>query len=47
MYDGVTYEREIDDSIGITDEKRNNVANLVPWSDEIPEYCRLKKAQQK
>ena len=24
-----------------------DVAKLVPWSDEIPEYCRLKKAQQK
>ena len=22
------------------------VAKLVLWSDEIPEYCRLKKAQQ-
>ena len=24
-----------------------DVAKLVPWSDEIPDYCRLKKAQQK
>ena len=24
-----------------------DVAEFVPWSDEIPEYCRLKKAQQK
>ena len=23
------------------------VAKLVLWSDKIPEYCRLKKAQQK
>ena len=28
-------------------QQGKDVAKLVPWSDKIPEYCRLKKAQQK
>lgn len=28
-------------------QQGKDVSKLVPWSDEIPEYCRLKKAQQK
>ena len=28
-------------------QQGKDVAKLVPWSDEIPEYCRLKNAQQK
>lgn len=28
-------------------QQGKDVAKFVPWSEEIPEYCRLKKAQQK